>query len=88
MKKYENNTMYNKTKKIQTMLFASLIAAMILPFSGIQFADAEKVSYDQALERLDQFEAEISTKDSISEEDAKALKRTGTVERIHHLRQI
>ena len=30
------------TKTIKTMLFASLIAAMILPFSAIDFADAIK----------------------------------------------
>ena len=36
------NNMNNITKKIQTILFAGIIAAMILPFSGMQFAEADK----------------------------------------------
>lgn len=36
------NNMNNKMKKIQTILFASLIAALILPFSAMDFADADK----------------------------------------------
>ena len=32
----------NNTNKIKTILFASLIAAMILPFSTMNFAEAEK----------------------------------------------
>jgi len=39
--------MENITKKTQTILFASLIAAMILPFSGMNNAQAEETeSYD------------------------------------------
>ena len=34
--------MKNITKTTKTILFASLIAAMILPFSGMQFAEAEE----------------------------------------------
>ncbi|MCJ8306571.1 MAG: hypothetical protein HRU07_05915 [Nitrosopumilus sp.] len=34
--------MNNITKKTQTILFASLIAAMILPFSGMDFATADR----------------------------------------------
>ena len=41
MKKYENNNMKNITNKTKTILFASLIAAMILPFSTMDFADAD-----------------------------------------------
>jgi len=35
--------MKNITKKTQTILFASLIAAMILPFSGMNTADAKEI---------------------------------------------
>ena len=57
--------------------YAVLTAVLFtLGFVTIDNAQAEKVSYDQALEMLDQIEAEISIKDSISDEDVKALKRT------------
>jgi len=36
--------MKNITKTTKIILFASLIAALVLPFSGMEFADAEKVS--------------------------------------------
>lgn len=36
----ENNNMKNITKTTKTILFASLIAAMILPFSGMMMAEA------------------------------------------------
>jgi len=37
-----DNNMINITKTTKTILFASLITAMILPFSGMNFAEAEK----------------------------------------------
>ena len=39
--------MNNITKKTQTILFASLIAAMILPFSGMNYAVAEELDKEQ-----------------------------------------
>jgi hypothetical protein len=44
-----DNNMSNKTKTIQTILFASLIAAMILPFSSMQgtaFAQKDTTGYE------------------------------------------
>ena len=42
-----DNNMKNITNKTKTILFASLIAAMILPFSGMQVAEAKKTeSYE------------------------------------------
>jgi hypothetical protein len=38
-----DNNMKNISKTTKTILFASLIAAMILPFSGMDFAEAQKV---------------------------------------------
>ena len=40
MKKYETNNMKNITNKTKTILFASLIVAMVLPFSTMDFAQA------------------------------------------------
>ena len=65
-------------KTIKPILFVGLIAAMIMPFSAIGNVHAEEVSYDQALELLDQYETEIKNKESFdptNEEDLKALER-------------
>ncbi len=50
-----NNMKNNKTKTTKTILFASLIAALILPFSGMDFAEAKKSDdkYDKISEKLD-----------------------------------
>ena len=46
----------NNKKSIKTILFASLIAAMILPFSGMDFAEAKKsdnAGYDKLSSQID-----------------------------------
>jgi len=42
----ENNNMKNITNKTKTILFTSLIAAMILPFSVMDFAEAKQADKD------------------------------------------
>lgn len=63
------------TKTIKTILFASLIAAMILPISGMNFADAKKVpdmtDYESMYEEI--FKQVQDKKKSI-ESDKKELK--------------
>ena len=54
------------TKTIKTVLFASLIAAMILPFNGLNVATAEKI--DERLVKLEELKAQIQNdKDAFSE---------------------
>ncbi len=59
------------TKTIKTVLFAALIAAMILPFSGMQVAQAETVKTDKQLiqEWNDVFANEIKSSDNIEPSD-------------------
>lgn len=69
------------TKTIKTLLFASLIVAMILPFSGVNFAQAEKkTDEDKALEKLAKheykFHKQLSTED-LDKIQEKILKDTG-----------
>jgi hypothetical protein len=48
----------NNKKTIKTLLFASLIAAMILPFSGIDFAEA-RVDKDNEAEKMAKYEQKL-----------------------------
>ena len=63
-----NNNMNNKINKTKTILFASLIAAMILPFSGMNVADA--VLNENANEHANAKEKIKSLKDKAQKEKA------------------
>jgi hypothetical protein len=62
--KYNN---MNNTNKVKTILFASLITAMILPFSGMNFAEAKEVDThdDQTSRELVLPGGHIVTEDNI-----------------------
>ena len=61
------------TKKTKTVLFASLIAAMILPFSGMQFAEAEEQTPE--IKQLNTQIKELKAKDSLTQEEREDLKQ-------------
>jgi len=44
------------SKTIKTVLFASLITAMILPFSGMNFAEAKQTDEEKVLEKVTKYE--------------------------------
>ena len=69
--------MKNITKTTKTILFASLIAAMILPFSGMMMADAapNENASDKAKEKFN-YKVEILSKTKISEEIVDGVKIT------------
>jgi len=73
--------MKNITNKTKTILFAGLIAAMILPFSGMTNANAEELSNEEAYNLLNDYERDILFISSLEVEDDKekdkALKRIG-----------
>lgn len=55
---YEDDNNMNNKKTIKTILFASLIAAMILPFSTMDFATAQEA--DDRVEKLQSLRSEIA----------------------------
>ena len=69
--------MKNITKKTQTVLFAGLIAAMILPFSGMDFAEAriadDKLPNNKLLERGEDWKNKYSTQTNF-EKSEKAIR--------------
>lgn len=62
------------TSKIKTILFASLIAAMILPFSGMQVAQAEEKTDKTNQELIDEWNRSFSNKSSTDVEPSDAIK--------------
>ena len=69
--------MKNITKKTQTILFASLIAAMILPFSGMQFAEAKSnnTDYDKLSSQIDkEIDKFVKQSEKFSDDPKKLVK--------------
>ena len=67
--------MKNLTKKTQTILFASLIAAIILPLSGMMMAEAAP-NGNANKKALRNFEVEVLSKEIISETEIDGVKVT------------
>ncbi len=66
--------MKNLSKTIKTILFASLIAALILPFSGMDYAEAKKVDKNELVLKLKDVDTEKHKKallDIIPSEECK-----------------
>jgi len=58
------------TKTIKTILFVSLIAAMILPFSGMNFAEANQAdNKDKSFDKVEKYDAKIKKQLAKSDED-------------------
>lgn len=73
------------TKTIKTILFAGLIAAMILPFSGMQIAEAEQAKTEQKIDakKLRQMiDSEIAT-----EKDSKVIDRYSKIKQLVDLKE-
>ena len=66
--------MKNITKTTKTILFASLIAALILPFSGMEFATAASVD-DQTKNHVNDKIADLNAKKSKTDQDNYELKK-------------
>jgi len=69
--------MNNITKKTQTILFASLLTAMILPFSGMNNAYAETTTSNISIEELDSDVKKLleKSKSSTSKSEQQAIKK-------------
>ena len=57
----------NMNEEIKTILFASLIAAMVVPFSGMSFAQAEEMPTEQLIAMYDKaFETDATSEEKIA----------------------
>ena len=64
-------TKYNVSKDAKTILFASLLTAMVLPFSSMNLAHAQE---DDVNPRVAKIEQKISDKEAILEQKKSELK--------------
>lgn len=67
---------------LKTILFAGLIAAMILPFSGMDFAEAEKSDTIDAKKLRAQIDGELKT-----EKDPKIKERYGLIKQLVNIKE-
>jgi hypothetical protein len=72
--KLGNGNNMNNKKTIKTILFASLIAAMILPFSGVDFADAQetnKIPDTKLLDRSSNWATQFNSLEEFEDQDSR-----------------